>query len=405
MAVAAEPTLLSTAEVARRLGVKRETVYAYVSRGLLERHPASGHRASRFDAEAVERLAAGARHGDRSAALEVVIETQLTSLDPAGRLHFRGHDAVGLARFRTFEDVAALLWDGDAGAPWRLSAADAALVAAVQAPLPADAPATDVIPVVLAALGAADPGRADRRPDPVRRAGARMLAGALVAVGAPAAPADGRAAERLLGALRPGTGHARPAEVAAIDAALVLMADHELAASTFATRVAASAWADPYRAVLAGLAPLGGTLHAGASRACQELLGRVRTPVDAFAVLDEARERGGGSVPGFGHRVYRGGDPRAEHLLGRVASVAHEPGDARRIGAVLEAAGALGLPAPNADLGLAALGDVMRLRPGAAATIFHVARIAGLVAHALEEYPHRLRFRPRATYVGPAPRG
>src|SRR4051794_13316424 len=98
--VAAVP-LLSSDEVARRLGVKRETVYAYVSRGLLERHPDSGHRSSLFDRDAVERLAAGARRPERSGALEVVVETQLTALDPAGRLFYRGRDAVELARYRT----------------------------------------------------------------------------------------------------------------------------------------------------------------------------------------------------------------------------------------------------------------------------------------------------------------
>ena len=73
--------------------------------------------------------------------------------------------------------------------------------------------------------------------------------------------------------------------------------------------------------------------------------------------------------------------------------------------AILDAAEALGLPAPNVDFGLAALADAMGLRPDAATTIFTFARLAGLIAHALEEYPHRLRFRPRATYVGPAPDG
>src|ERR1700722_16029487 len=86
--------LLTTAEVARRLGVKRETVYAYVSRGLLARDPASGHRRSLFDPAAVEALADRARHANRSDALEVTVRTELTALDPAGRLFYRGHDVV-----------------------------------------------------------------------------------------------------------------------------------------------------------------------------------------------------------------------------------------------------------------------------------------------------------------------
>jgi citrate synthase len=109
-------------------------------------------------------------------------------------------------------------------------------------------------------------------------------------------------------------------------------------------------------------------------------------------------------VPGFGHRVYRGRDPRAEQLLERLRAVADDEQALRTVETTLEAAASLDLPPPNVDFGLAALGYAMRLRPGSASTIFTVARIVGLVAHGLEEYPHRLRFRPRATYIGPAPR-
>ena len=117
--------LLSTAEVAHRLGVKPQTVYAYVSRGLLRRDPSSAHRRSWFRAQDVERLVARARRPDRSGALEVIVETELTALDPAGRLHYRGRDAVELARFSTFEEVSGLLWDGDPLAPWELAEAAA----------------------------------------------------------------------------------------------------------------------------------------------------------------------------------------------------------------------------------------------------------------------------------------
>ncbi len=125
---------MSTAEVARRLGVKPQTVYAYVSRGLLSRHASSTHRRSLFAADEVERAADRARRPSSSGALEVVIETQLTSLDPNGRLHYRGRDVTELARFRSFEEVAGLLWDGDPLAPWLLSDADRELIAALRPP-------------------------------------------------------------------------------------------------------------------------------------------------------------------------------------------------------------------------------------------------------------------------------
>ncbi len=437
---------LSTKEVARRLGVKRETVYAYVSRGLLERHPASHPHDSRFDPEEVERLAARARRPDRSSALEVVVETELTLLDPAGRLSYRGRDAVELARFRSFEEVVALLWDGTPPTPWRLDDERAAAVAALDEVLGPDAPDAERIGAVVAALAARDPERDSRDPESVRRAGADVFSAVLTALdrGRPFRPPPDRGrphppispvrttaggsgvAERLWVALADGDAKPRPEGVAALNAALILLADHELAASTFAARVAASAWAGPYRVILAGLGPLGGVLHGGAGLAVEALLDEVIAGADPGAALDA--RLASGPVPGFGHRVYRDRDPRADHLLDRLTTNRGRPSltDADRgrpslaiglrrstaldaggaVGAavgVLDAAEERGLPAPNVDFALAALVRGHGLRPGSSATIFTVARIAGIVAHALEEYEHRLRFRPRASYVGAMP--
>jgi citrate synthase len=181
--------------------------------------------------------------------------------------------------------------------------------------------------------------------------------------------------------------------VAALNAALILLADHELAASTFAARVAASAWAGPYRVILAGLGPLGGSLHGGAGLEVEAMLDEVAGGADPGVALD-ARIADGGA-PGFGHRVYRDRDPRADHLLSRL--------DLPAATALLDAAAERGLPAPNVDFALAALVQAQGLRAGSSPTIFTVARIAGIVTHALEEYQYRLRFRPRASYVGPTP--
>jgi citrate synthase len=419
---------LGTEEVARRLGVKRETVYAYVSRGLLERHPSSGPHDSQFDPAEVERLAERARRPDRSSALEVVVETELTLLDPAGRLAYRGRDAIELARFRSFEEVVALLWDGAPAAPWELDDERASAVKEVGDALGPEAPDPERIAAVVATLAARDPARDDRDPDSVRRAGADVFAGILTALdrgrlkpppprrgrphppispvrstaqdGAPvrSTAADGLSAStaaRLWSALASNAdAKPRAGQVAALNAALILLADHELAASTFAARVAASAWAGPYRVILAGLGPLGGSLHGGAGLAVEVLLDEVVAGADPGAALDVLIAAG--PVPGFGHRVYRDRDPRADHLLARLG---HDPATA----ALLEAAETRGLPAPNVDFALAALVKAHGLRAGSSATIFTVARIAGIVAHALEEYEHRLRFRPRASYVGPTP--
>jgi citrate synthase len=181
--------------------------------------------------------------------------------------------------------------------------------------------------------------------------------------------------------------------VAALNAALILLADHELAASTFAARVAASAWAGPYRVILAGLGPLGGSLHGGAGLEVEAMFDEVAAGADPGAVLDTRIASAG--VPGFGHHVYRDRDPRADHLLERL--------DLAAATALLTAAAERGLPAPNVDFALAALVKAHGLSSGSSPTIFTVARIAGIVAHALEEYEHQLRFRPRASYVGPTP--
>lgn len=392
---------LETAEVARRLGVKRETVYAYVSRGLLRRDPASTPRRSLFDRDEVERLAARARRTDRSGALEVVIETELTLLDPAGRLCYRGHDAIELARYRSFEQVAALLWEGAPATPWELAPSAAAALAEA-APLLAGSADPERALVAVTALAARDENRGDRSPEAVRRAGAAIVAGILAALPAAGEPLDGSVAARLWAALDPQGQRPTPAQLKALDSALVLLADHELSSSALAARVAASAWADPYRVVLAGLGALGGMLHGAATLATEAMLADLAATGEARAVLD--RHLGLElPLPGFGHRVYRDRDPRADHLLAFLPRVARRSELASLVPSLLEAATAAGMPAPNVDFALAALSAAMGLRRGAATTTFTLGRVAGLVGHAIEEYPHRLRFRPRATYVGPAP--
>jgi citrate synthase len=407
---------LSTEEVARRLGVKRETVYAYVSRGLLERHPESGPHDSRFDPEAVERLAARARRPDRSSALEVVVETGLTLLDPAGRLSYRGRDVIELARFRSFEEVVALLWDGAPRAPWEIDDERAAAIEALAGVLGPDTPDAERIAAVVTILAARDPRRDDRDPTWVRRAGTEVFAGILAALGGGCGDLVGHGptkspqpvtlAERLWDALAADRSKPRPGQIAALNAALILLADHELAASTFAARVAASAWAGPYRVMLAGLGPLGGALHGGAGLAVEALIDEVAAGADPGTALDA--RLADGPLPGFGHKVYRDRDPRADHILERLGLVPSERGRPpsaalAAAGALLDAAAARGLPAPNVDFALAALVKAHGLRDGSSSTIFTVARIAGIVGHALEEYEHRLRFRPRASYVGPTP--
>jgi citrate synthase len=394
--------VLSTAETARRLGVKPQTVYAYVSRGLLTRHPDRDGRRSRFDPAEVDRLAARARHGGRAGALEVVVDTELTLIDVEGRLFFRGRDATELARFRSFEQVTELLWgESDPHTPWLAPHEMLRVCEHAQAALPDAARPVERMRVVAAAAAATDPLRDDRRPAAVRAVGRTLIAVLADALAEHSRPRDGSIAARLWSRLA--DAPPSPAALDTLDAALVLLADHELAASTLAARVAASAWADPYLVVRTGLGALGGALHGASAGAAEAMLASIASPQDAGAALGE-RLRADGRVPGFGLGVYRDRDPRADALLALLPRAA-PPERVAIAEEVVRLVGRQDGPAPNVDFALAALSVGCALAPGAAEAIFSIARVAGLVAHAIEEYPHRLRFRPRAAYTGPAPRG
>jgi citrate synthase len=182
-----------------------------------------------------------------------------------------------------------------------------------------------------------------------------------------------------------------------------MLADHELAASTLAARVAASVRADPYAVVATGLGAVGGALHGGASLGAETMLAAARDAADAPRVVGELLRRGE-RVPGFGHFVYRGGDPRAGLLLAMVRSAVPASPRLAVVDAVLAEMHRRSLPEPNIDFALAVLASCAGMIRGAGEVIFAVARTAGWLAHALEEYTARTPLRPRAVYTGPAHR-
>jgi citrate synthase len=193
-----------------------------------------------------------------------------------------------------------------------------------------------------------------------------------------------------------------PGLLTALQAALVLLADHELAASTLAARVAASVRADPYAVVATGLGALGGPLHGGASLGAEGMLAAATTPDDAPRVVADLL-RLTGRVPGFGHFVYRSGDPRARCLLHLIRNGAPRSPRLAIADAVLAEMHQRALPEPNIDFALALLKDVSGMISGAGEAIFATARTAGWTAHALEEYARATPVRPRAIYTGPPP--
>jgi citrate synthase len=410
---------LTTQETADRLGVKPQTVYAYVSRGLLRSERTSSGRGSTFDRDEVDALLdRGRRVRPALAGARTwrgpVVDTDIT-LIADGRLSFRGVDAVELSRSLGFEEVASWLWTGAAD-PEPFVAPDACLsfaAAAVRA-LPATTDLVSRLRVAVAAAAAADPLRYDVGD------GVVATARGLVATMVETLPLE-RESTRTSAATpsRSGTGgrgrtvvpalprrlwdrltSRRPTEglLGCLDAALVLLVDHDLAVSTVAARVAASTRAHPYAVVSTGLSAMEGPLHGGASSLAFTML-RDAMQSDAEVVVAE-HLRSGRDLPGFGHSLYPDGDPRAFALLDRLA---HLPSAT----AVLEAVRQLSEASrqqPNVDLTLAALAHAAGMGRTAGEVVFAVARSVGWIAHALEEYDEApLRFRGQGRYRGPRP--
>ena len=376
---------LDGAAATARLGVKPQTLYAYASRGRVEARPdPDDSRRSLYRAEDIDRLVRSKLRGRRPADVaegamawgEPVLASAITAIQ-GGRLYYHGADAAGLADTETLEQVALRLWgcrDPDVfarttGPRVRLKgSALARTLAAMAMRAGVDAPA------------------AGRAPAGLWREGAGLLADLAGALG------DGVTPEPLHLMLASAWGlEAGRADV--IRRALVLLADHELNASTFAARVAASTGASLAAAVLAGLATLSGPRHGGAGARVSALIeeaGRIGPEAAARAWLER------GEFPaGFGHPLYPQGDPRAASLFG-----AFDPGPELQ---ALKAAGEqlTGQPA-NIDFALAAMTRALSLPDDAPLALFALGRSAGWIAHALEQLQTGALIRPRARYVGPA---
>ncbi|MCU1352696.1 MAG: hypothetical protein JWM05_1905 [Acidimicrobiales bacterium] len=389
---------MTTAEAAERLGVKAETLYAYVSRGLIDRQ--RGPAGSTFAADDVDRLAKAGRRGRDLP--QLVFPSALTRIAD-GHLAYRGVDAVAAARERSFEEVAEWLWAGawPAATDWPLDQVVLGHVRTAQAPLPGTCLPLDRFRVVTAVAASLDDLRADLTPDVAvhtARRLVRLLVHALPMV-------DGRRRDR------PGASIAEvlwtrltrlpptPGRVAVLDAALVLLADHELATSTLAVRAAAMVRADPYEVIGTGLNVSGGARHGGASLILEPLL-RDALEVGVGPALGE-RFRRGEALAGFGHPLYPHGDPRARPLLDRLDDLGPRPERRRVLDDLLAATAARGVPTPNVDVALAAIAFCAEMRTGAGEAIFVTARTAGWIAHALEQYGQPDFMRVRADYVGP----
>ena len=374
--------LLDARTAAERLGVDVRTLYAYVSRGSLRRVPGPDGRSSRYDADDLQLLAKRSRPRTLprpAASIDLVIATRVSTVTD-GVVRYRGVNVADLVAAREpFERVTELLWGSPAGDPGAGGGEGA--------PPPDGLPVLHRFAIAVATMPETAPGPAQADPDWPgygrrlidRLAGCRAAGGR--AGDGQAGDEAGPFAGRLWRRWSPLTP--TPPRVRALNTALVLLAEHELALSTLSVRVAASARAIPSACVLAGLSALSGALHGGAGRAVHELLaGR------AAGQQPDPSAR----PPGFGHPVHRHGDPRTRPLLDAVYGFA-TAADRE----LIESTATLAAAPPNVDFALAALSYAARMPPEAATAIFAIARTAGWIAHAAEEYGEPpLRFRGHA---------
>jgi citrate synthase len=469
---------------AKHLGIQQRSLYAYVSRGQVRSIAGARGRPRLYALADLERLRvrrdARAGHGAVAAGAlrwgEPVLDSAITAITPRGPV-YRGHTAVDLATAGArFENVAELLWSGylphqpagymhvDAverggrshtrdhldppvsvqhhlerrsdAVLWPRSALPIAQLGKL---IPYGARPLEVMQLIVRVAALSDPTREDGRPDSIMARGRTLipwLAAGLAADFAPAmvtravgAPTIAEIAARALG-LDDGS-----ADV--LDVVLVIFADHELNASSFAARVAASTDADAYACLSAALATVTGAKHGSAAELISRFADEVGAPDKARAAV-RALKRKGVAPPGFGHPLYPHGDPRALPLLdiarryaeGTRASTAkrartilaiaeevatteaRDGSTARRVksdaaSATRGAKGAIGdvVPAahPSADVGLSALIAALGVQPPAGSGLFALARSAGWLAHVIEQRAAGFLLRPRARYTGVAP--
>ncbi len=392
-----EGRYLEAGRAAEELGVSLGTLYAYVSRGMI-RSEAAGGRRRRYRAEDVLRLKERKRRRrDPDLALEgalhwgtPVMESAITLIED-DRLYYRGRDAVALAAGSSIEEVAALIWTGDPARSGELFPPEPPeLSPRIWAALGGGLPPVEALQVLLSLAGADDPAAYDLRPAAVARTGARILR-------LMASVAAGGAAPGVAETLARGWGAHDGGDL--IDPALVLCADHELPVSTFVARCVASSEATPYAAVVAGLSAMGGVKHGGQVELVEAFLREVEASGGAREAI-AGRLRRGERIPGFGHSLYPGGDPRGAELLRLVNVACPSSPEVARCASVAEEAMELISERPTVDFGLVTLARALGLPPGGAVALFAIGRTVGWIGHAIEQYESGSLIRPRARYVG-----
>jgi len=398
---ASDDSWMTAAAAVRALGVSRPTLYAYVSRGFVRSAPKPGVTRERlYSREDVERLRRRAeeRRDPKSVAAHALdrgsplLESAITLID-GGRLYYRGYDAVELSRTRSIAEVTSLLWARtfETIGTRHLAAASGRLRAPGDLPFLANAQAA------LALAATHDPLAFDLRPEAVATSGGKIL-------GLMTCAATGRrsVANTIDEQLAAAWGVKRQG-IDILRAALILCADHELNVSAFTARCVASAGASPYAVVIAGISALEGIHHGGVTVRVESMLESMRGARNGPAALADWL-RQGLTISGFGHPLYRDGDPRAIELFALLGDRYPNSPELKFARAVAESATTMLNQPASLDFALATVVRVLALPPGSGLTLFAIGRTIGWIGHAIEQYATGQLIRPRARYVGESPR-
>ena len=393
-------------EACALLGISQATLYAYVSRGLVESRPGPDHRSRAYSRRDVERLLQRKRAGRgaaRGAAQSLdrglpVLETRISQIRPDGP-YYRGRSAIAAARDgATLEDAARMLWgcdDDEDPFAARIALQWPARIApiALDAALPPLERSMAALPLL-----AVDVPRSFNASPAVRHAIAASLLRQNAALLVAHAPST-RPVHAVLGdAWKP--RDKRFAELLRL--ALVVGAEHELNVSAFAARVVASTGAHLHATVCSGLAALSGPRHGGATARAHALI-EDAVASDPRAWISARWERGD-ELPGFSHALYPHGDPRAAAILAQLPASRPPAAVLKRLQALVGAAEDVAGQRPNLDFALASIAHAHGLPPSVALVLFAAARLTGWLAHALEQQAQGRLIRPRARYIGtPAP--
>ena len=392
-----DPLYLSAGQAAAELSVTPATLYAYVSRGLIRSESGENPRSRRYRAEDVRglksRRAPMADGQGLKAADLPILDSAISTITEAGSI-YRGVYAVSLSQSATFEQAATLLWDSKASDPFakaNLPVISPAMRKILEATL--NVVPTDRTIAVLALAAAADPRAYNSVAEGRAAIGARILRLVISAM-IGAEPSADPLHRQIARAWAP---QSRQAEDL-IRRTLVLLADHELNASTFTVRCAVSTGISLYDAVIAGLVALKGPRHGGAGPLASKLVDTLLEG-DIAAIVRE-RVALGERFAGFGHLIYRKGDPRGISLLEELTKAGADKRLTIEVPErIAEATGAF----VNIDYALAVMCKTLQLPRGSETAIFAMARTAGWIAHAIEQLESQVLIRPRARYVGPAP--